>query len=157
MRRFILMIASAIMLLTACGYRGIKPDEQDSIGKQINALMAQIIGSSEKLDTSVLENYLGDSPGARFYLQGRPYGKKSFPAALKELWAPYSGQKIQVMEPGTIVFTPDSAMWLAQTSGIATAKDGSQTGLSFSETWLWQKEEGAWKVVHCHLSWPQKQ
>jgi len=156
MRPMAILIAIMALLLAACGYRGIKPEEQDKIGKDISAMMAQIITASEKLDISVLESYLGSSPGASFYLDGRSFGRNNFAAALKESWAPYASQKIQVMEPGTVVFTPDSAIWTAQTSALAAAKDGSQTAISRCETWLWQKEEGFWKVEHCNLSSPGK-
>lgn len=144
------------LLLTACGYRGITPDQQDAIGKQISSMMAQIIASGEKMDLSGLDRYLGNGAGVRFFLDGRSYGRRAFLEAQQNFWAPYTARKIQVMEPGTIVFTPDSALWTAQTSSLATAKDGTQTGITQCETWLWQKEEGFWKVVHCNVSQPDK-
>jgi hypothetical protein len=154
MRKLSFALLCAALLIAGCGYRGIKPEEQEKLGKQVSATMAEIITAAEKVDTSVLDKYLADSPGVRFYLGGRSYGKKGFIDAIGEYWAPYSSQKIQVMNPGTMVFSPEAAMWTAQTSSIAAAKEGQGKSFAHCETWIWQKVEGYWRVVHCDVNWP---
>ncbi len=147
-----LIILLLLMAVFGCSRKGMTLEQVQSVKLEVQALLDTFITSAQKLETTAMEQYLGDDPQLRFYIQGKAYRKAELISLFKELYAPLESQKLQVIEQKITVLSPEAAVWTAIASSLQTKKDGGVGALNLTETWLWQKLEDKWVVTHYHES-----
>lgn len=150
--RLILFLLILLGLL-ACSCQKETPRDDMALAAEIYARMDSLKANAELMQTEALQKYLSDEPSARFYIGAKAMTKAQLLAGLQELYQPLSSQKLQVIKQNAIVLGEDAILYLAEMSSLGTMKDGGTQALSLCETWLWQKQDGAWKVAHYHESW----
>ncbi|NLK49967.1 MAG: hypothetical protein GX294_04900 [Candidatus Cloacimonetes bacterium] len=151
-RYYIIILMALTLLLTACE-RPVKREERSALNQEINSYMVQILSEAEELQTTALQDVLDDSPSNRFYENGKAYRRNLYLQTLKARYEDLESQKIEVFEPRSIVMGRNSVVWTAQISTQSTDKDGNTHAISSSETWVWQKIDNYWRVLHLNSAW----
>lgn len=149
---FTLLTISIALLISGCE-RPVKNAEYKAISSEIDLLMAEVLKDAENLQTTALESYLDDGPLARFFLNSKTYRKEPLIQELKRHYAQLTSQKLIVIDPSAIVISRNGVLWTAQISALGTDKDGKQQSNSYSQSWVWQKKDDHWKIVHFNDAW----
>lgn len=151
-KNYIPLLMALTLLIAACE-RPVKREESSALNQEINSYMVQILSEAEELKIDALQNALDDAPLNRFYENGKAYRRNLYLQTLKARYQDLESQKIEVFEPRSIVMGRKSVVWTAQISTQSTDKEGNTHDVSSAETWVWQKIDNYWRVLHLNSAW----
>jgi uncharacterized protein (TIGR02246 family) len=124
----------------------------EDIVATINALMDQVSRTAETLDAQKTVAILTDAPDAVFFFCSKPYSKAALAKALAEIYGTLTSMKINMTKTQVTVLGPDAAVWTATGTTSSVGKSGETFEESLTETWIWKKIDGQWRVIHYHES-----
>ncbi len=155
MKRVVLIImAIALMFLLGCGTKKDMSDTQrDAVRLEVESLMKELLADAEKLQTGLMEQYLSDNPQDSFYMDAQAFSKADLIAEAQKAYKDFQSQKIEILKQHTYVLSPVSAVWKAELRSDAINLDGETESTFITETWLWQKQDGDWLVLHFDENW----
>lgn len=113
-------------------------------------LMDQVSRTSETFDAEKALSVLTDEKGAVFILNAKSYTKPEIIAELKRIYGSLKSMKISMDKPVVKLLSPDTAVWIATGKGSSVMKSGEKYDEILTETWIWQKRDGKWQVIHYH-------
>lgn len=119
-----------------------------SVCEQMNTLMR----TAETFDAAKALTVLSDDADAVFFFDSKPYSKQKLIEALTTIYATLSSMKTDMGKPRVTVLGPDAAVWTATGTVRSVGKTGEIYVEALTETWIWQRQNGAWRVVHSHES-----
>jgi ketosteroid isomerase-like protein len=144
-----------MLVLFACTTRTpeLTDAQKAEIVNTIEANMNKLMRSAEALDTSALQEFIAAESGKNFFLTGTAFSKEELISATKSDWAGIVSQRLTVVSNNIRVISPDLVLWTAEIAGSSLALDGIEDSLSFTDTWLWERNGDIWQVSHLHESW----
>ncbi|MDD5679305.1 MAG: nuclear transport factor 2 family protein [Kiritimatiellae bacterium] len=128
-----------------------KPDSAE-IAATINKLMSQLTQTAETLDAEKTLAPLTQDKDAVFFFDSRPYTLKELTHALRGMYGNLKSMSIKMDKTYVKVLGNNAAVWIACGKGKSVDKTGQLFEEYLTETWIWQKTEGPWQVVHYHES-----
>lgn len=155
MKKIILLLMLGLLIFTACAKKEMpmNAETQALIKSEIEAKMNDLLSSAEQLKTDAMQKYLSDDADVLFYMGKNAFKKADLlPAILKE-YELFSGQKLSIERQKYFILSNEAVMWKGELKSIATTKDGKTEESLLQETWLWQKQNGEWKVTHFDEYW----
>lgn len=148
-----LKIAGIIFLvLMGAGNVRAMDEEESEITGTIDVMMKTMIAFAEKADIEQTFTDLSPDKKAVFFVNDKVYDRKSLLEAFRETFGKMRSQKIQLKDSKVILLGPDAAVWIAHGKGVTQDKEGGARKEALTETWVWQRDQGKWKVIHYHES-----
>ena len=126
--------------------------EKTAIADTINGMMARVIAFASEGNADSTFQYLTEDSAAWFVTGGLAYSRHELLAMFKSQFAGMKQQKIAILKSHVAVLSPVSAIWTCIADDFIEMNDASRIGQRLSETWIWQREAGGWKVIHYHES-----
>jgi ketosteroid isomerase-like protein len=144
-----------LLSLFACSQKApeLSQQEIDAILSEVEANVDRVVQAANNLSTSALEEYLTDGPEANFYMSGAAYSKQDLIDITKEEFSGFTSQNLSIVEHNIRFIQPTTVLYTAQMKGDSTDNQGYQESMNYTETWLWEKQDGRWQVSHLHESW----
>jgi ketosteroid isomerase-like protein len=115
-------------------------------------LMDKITGFASVGNADSTFQWLTNDSAAWFVTGGLAYSRPELLSMFKATFSDMQQQKIEPVKSQVLVFSPTSAAWICIAKDFVEMKDGKKIAQLLSETWLWQREAGGWKVVHYNES-----
>jgi len=148
-----LKVAAIIFLvLTGAGSVRAMDEEESEVTGTIDVMMQTMIAFAEKADVDQTFTDLSPDKKAVFFINDKVYDRKSLLEAFRETFGKLRSQKIQLKAPKVFLLGPDAAVWVAHGKGITQDKEGVSRTEALTETWVWKRDQGKWKVIHYHES-----
>lgn len=123
-----------------------------AIGDTINGMMDKVMAFASEGNADSAFQYLTEDTIAWFFTGGLAYSRQELLAMFKSQFAGMKQQKIAVLNSQVMVLSPGSAVWTCIADDFAEMKDASKIRQWLSETWIWHRDSGGWKVIHYHES-----
>ncbi len=157
MKKIILLmslVASTCVIasLTAADAVQNKNTKDEDIVTTINALMDNVSRTAETLDAKKALSVLTDDKDAVFFFCSKPYNRQELEKKLAKIYGNLSSMKINMNKPSVKVLAPDAAVWIATGTSSSVSKSGEKYEELLTETWIWKKIDGKWKVIHYNES-----
>lgn len=140
-----LLMAVGFLVNVSC-FAGSEEETVSTIIK----LMDNVSRTAETFDAKKALSVLSDSKDAVFFLNGKAYTKQAIIAQLTKIYGSLKTMKIDMYKPVVKLLSPDTAVWIATGKGSSITKSGKKYDESLTETWIWQKIDGKWQVIHYH-------
>ncbi|HPS20396.1 MAG TPA: nuclear transport factor 2 family protein [Candidatus Omnitrophota bacterium] len=118
----------------------------------INKKMDQIILYAEAVNADKMLADIAHDKDSAFFASRQKYGADRLIEAFRGMYAGMKGQDIAVMSSKVLVLGPEAAVWIATIKDVTENRESLKEQETLMETWVWQKIDGAWKVVHYHES-----
>lgn len=150
---FTLALLFGCVTLNSC--KEVKPfgeTERGAISDTINLMMAKLIGHAEAANVDSTFQWLSSDSSSWFVTGGFAYKRNEIISLFKTMYGNAKSQKIELLNSKVLVFSPESAAWIAVSKGNIVSNDGKITEQFLSETWIWQREAVGWRVIHYHES-----
>jgi hypothetical protein len=145
-----------LILVLLTGIALAKP-AQEAPNEDVKAIiknnMQKLISSAESLSTEGMEAFLDKDPNLKVFMGAKSYNREELFKAVMSVYEPFKSQKLKIESQDIIVLSPESAVWRGVLRSFAIGKDDKESENTLMETWVWQKIEGEWKVVHFAESW----
>lgn len=116
----------------------------------ITKLMAELSQSAETLDAAKTLAPLTTDKEALFIFDSKLYTREKLVETLAAMYAQMKSMKIKMDPPKVRVLGPDAALWVATGTADSVDKAGAVFHERLIETWVWQRLDGKWQVVHYH-------
>lgn len=147
-----LMVVAATRGVLAADPAAAKPNEAD-IAATINRLMeASTRTAMATLDAEKTLEPLSKDRDAVFFFGSKPYARGELIQVVRKMYGTFKSMSLKMDKVNVKVLGPDAAVWIAVGKGKAVSKSGESSEEYLLETWIWQKLEGKWQVVHYHES-----
>ena len=163
MKNLIILLGLMLLLLLACSPKNQSENEAEkdqktansetAIQAEIKALMQELTASAEKMNSAALEKYLSDEPFDTFFMGAKEFTKAELLQEVKKAYEPFTKQTLNTRKSTIRVLSPEYVLWKGVMESTATQKDGKTADMTLTETWLWEKTEAGWKVIHYDESW----
>lgn len=155
MKKIMTLFLLALLILGACAKKEMPMTAEDQalIKSEIEAKMNDLLSSAEQLKTDAMQKYLSDDGDALFYMGKKAFKKSDLMPAIMKEYEGFSGQKLTIEKQKFFVLSKEAVLWKGELKSIATSKEGSSEESLLQETWLWQKQNGEWKVTHFDEYW----
>ncbi len=163
MKNLVIVLGLLLLLLLACNPKTKSETWQETnengsfnetaIQTEIKALMQELTASAEKMSTEALDKYLSDEPFNTFFMGAKEYSKAELLQEVKKAYEPFTKQTLNATKTTIRVLSPEYVLWKGVMVSTATQKDGKTADMTLTETWLWEKTEAGWKVIHYDESW----
>ena len=114
--------------------------------------MDQLTRTAETLDAEKTLAHLTQDRDAVFFLDSKPYTLKELTHFLRGMYGNMKSLSIKMDKTYVKVLGNNAAVWIACGKGKSVGKTGQLFEEYLTETWIWQKIEGQWQVVHYHES-----
>ncbi|MCX6256572.1 MAG: cache domain-containing protein [Bacteroidia bacterium] len=118
----------------------------------VNLIMSKIVSHAEKLEYKQICNWLSHDSLALNFINTGYYNYNQTADVFKEAYSHMSAEKFMPKKTSTIALSPDVVLWLAYGNAWGADSAGRTFVQIIAETWLWQKLNGKWTVVHYHES-----
>ena len=152
--RFTLVLMVGAVWLSGCKNTSeFKEQEKLAISDTINMLMDQVMNYAENASADSTFQWLSDDSAAVFMTGGMAFSAREITTLFRNAFGTIKSQQMDPLSTRTLVFSPDAAAWIGILKEKAISKDDDVTEKYLIETWLWQRENSGWKVVHYHESW----
>jgi len=156
MRKMLFAAVLFISILCLNSSNAADPDsgKQDNaeIAATINKLMDQLTQTAGTLDAEKTLAPLTQDKDAVFFCDSKPYTRKELTHFLRGMYGKLKSMSIKMDKPHVKVLGSNAAVWIACGKGTSVSKTGQLFEEYLTETWIWQKIEGQWQVVHYHES-----
>ncbi|MEI6575995.1 MAG: DUF4440 domain-containing protein [Bacteroidota bacterium] len=126
---------------------------KQAVRDTINLLMKKVTAYAETANVDSTFTMFSDDSNAMFMSQGSTYNKAELLARYKVIYQDIKSQKIDVLKQEVMVFSPESAAWIAYAKGDYVTKSGQTVEQYLAETWIWQRHGKTWKIVSNQESW----
>ncbi len=151
------MWASTLVLLVSLG--NLSAADASSVGQDnseiavcISGLMDELSRTAETLDAGKTLKPLSKEKDAVFFFNSKPYTREELTHLLGKIYGSIKKMSIKMDRSCVKVLGPDAAVWIACGKGNSVGKTGDLYQEYLTETWIWQRIEGKWQVVHSHES-----
>jgi hypothetical protein len=118
------------------------------IAATIEKLMDELSRTAETLDAEKTLAPLSKDKDAVFFLDSKPYTRSELIHYLGKLYGALKTMSIKMDRKCVKVLSPDAAVWIACGKGKSVSKSGESFEEYLTETWIWQRIEGKWQVIH---------
>ena len=155
MMRFV-MLLTLVVMANACTLRVREPSGEEKI-KIIAEVMArtnEIRAAAEAADAEGLFRYHSDATDAAHIIDGKRYVRSQLVTNYKNLYAGVASQEINLGDPLIKVLSPDLVLVVSEGVFTSTSKSGSTISGGVAWTYLWQKHNDTWTLLHAHQSFP---
>jgi hypothetical protein len=157
MKRIFTASAKLIAFLAAgCVLQAAEPatakQDKEEISNTILKLMDNLSRTAETLDAGKTLAPLSNDKDAVFFFDSKPYNRAELAHRLGKIYGNVKNMSIKMDRQAVKVLGPDAAVWIASGKGKSVGKDGESYEEFLTETWIWQRMEGKWQVVHYHES-----
>ena len=152
------IILSILCILTAFLIQPIKaqklsPQQKESTIKEVEAAFEVMLGYAEKLDYNKLSSGVDDTRKAGFIINNKYYPE--YASLITDLNVNKQGvskQEITLKEKKTTVLS--GKFVLMTVAGVSNAEliDGGTFSANFFWSFVYEKIDGSWKVIHSHQS-----
>ncbi len=152
MKSIMIVFVALTLFIGACS-REMSDKQIATIEAEIRGQVELMLDAAEKLDIGALKSFIADDENTTVYLSNSALSVDSWLTEMGAIFNDLESQKVEIIQDEVIVFSPKYAMWKASAKGAVKAVDAQ--GISeelLTETWIWQKIDGNWKVVHYHES-----
>ena len=155
MTRIILFLI-LITLTTACTLRVREPsgEEKNQIVSEVLALTNEIKAAAEAADADGLFRYHSDAIDAAHIIDGKRFVRSQMVTNYKDLYAGVANQEINLGAPLVKVLSTDLVLVVSQGTFTSNSKNGSALSGGVAWTYLWQKHNDIWTLLHAHQSFP---
>jgi len=152
--RFTLVLVMGAVWLSGCKNTGeLREQEKLAISDTINMLMDQVMHFAENATADSTFQWLSDDSTAVFMTGGMAFSAQEITTLFRGTYVTMKSQQMDPLSTRTLVFSPDAAAWIGILKEKAISKEDEVTEKYLVETWLWQRENSGWRVVHYHESW----
>jgi ketosteroid isomerase-like protein len=152
--RFTLVLVVGAVWLAGCKNTGeLREQEKLAISDTINILMDQVMHFAENASADSTFQWLSDDSAAVFMTGGMAFSAQEITTLFRNAYGIIKSQQMDPLSTRTLVFSPEAAAWIGILKEKAISKEDEVTEKYIVETWLWQRENSGWKVVHYHESW----
>ncbi|MDU1890288.1 MAG: nuclear transport factor 2 family protein [Dysgonomonas sp.] len=133
--------------------QSISPNQTEVIKKQVDAVFLKMVDSAKKFDFKELSSGVDDTHMAGFISNGKYYA--SYSALVKEVEPSAQGidrQDISFKDKKITVLS--ESLVLVTTSGVSNSylDDGREIIVDFQWSFIYEKINNDWKVIHSHQS-----
>ncbi|MEI6422596.1 MAG: nuclear transport factor 2 family protein [Lentisphaerota bacterium] len=151
---FAAVISISILCLNSLNAADNDSPKQDNaeIAATINKLMEQISRTAETLDAEKTLAPLTKDKDAIFFLDSKPYTLNELTHSLKGIYGNLKSMSIKMDKTCVKVYGNKAAVLIACGKGKSVSKTGQSYEEYLTETWIWQKTEAKWQVIHYHES-----
>lgn len=152
--RKILLGTVSVLLFFAATVRlpAASPDpatkNNSEIAATIEKLMDELSRTAETLDAEKTLAPLSKDKDAVFFLGSKPYTRSELIHYLGKSYGSLKTMSIKMDRTCVKVLSPDAAVWIACGKGKSVSKSGESFEEYLTETWIWQRIEGKWQVIH---------
>ena len=145
-----------MMFANACTFRVREPspEERDLIITEVLARTNEIRAAAEAADADGLFRYHSDAPDAVHIIDGRQFTRSQMVANYRDVYAGVASQVINIGSPVVKVLSPDLVLVVSQGDFKTNSKSGGSLAGDVAWTYLWQKQNDAWTLIHAHQSFP---
>ncbi len=147
-----------ILLTTvnACTFQVREPsgEEKAQITNEVLALTNEIRAAAERADADGLLQYHSETSNATHINDGTRYTKNDLLAHYRDVYTGVAKQEINIGNPSVTIFSENLALVTSQGRFTSTSKSGSRLSGDVAWTYLWQKKNGTWMLMHAHQSFP---
>lgn len=153
------LITISIFCLLSFGFitqseaQSISSSQTGLIKDQVDAVFKGMVASAEKLDFKELSSGVDDTHAAGFIANGKYYA--SYSALAKETESLAQGinkQNISFNEKAITVLSDKIVLLTASGVSKAELDDGRVLVVNFQWSFLYEKIDNNWKVIHSHQS-----
>lgn len=145
-----------VFLSQACTLRVREPsnEEKDQLINEILVLTDEIRAAAEAADADGLFKYHSDAPDAAHIIDGRRFIRGQMVANYRNVYAGVASQQINIGNPLVTILAPDLVLVVSQGDFTTRSKSGGALSGDVAWTYLWQKKNNAWTLLHAHQSFP---
>jgi len=133
--------------------KALTDQQKTEIITEIQKLADELVADSQKLSTDALQKYLSDSDTHSFKMGGKQLSKSDMIEAVKKEYLAFKSQTLTVQNQKSIVISDKAVLWVSDMLSKAIDQNGKEGQSMLHETWLWEKENGTWKVTHFDEYW----
>lgn len=151
---FAVLISISIMSMNSSNAGDTDSAKQGDakIAATINKLMEELSRTAETLDAEKTLAPLTQDKDAVFFFDSKPYTRNELTHLLRGIYGDLKSMSIKMDKTSVKVLGDNAAVWIACGKGKSVSKSGQSYEEYLTETWIWQKIEGKWQVVHYHES-----
>ncbi len=149
---FASVLLAAFANLNALDSDPSAPAKDSELSAAVDAMMQDLMRRAETLDAEKTLDVLSRDKGALFFLDSKPYSREELVHYLGSIYRNLKSMKTKMDNICVKKLGPDAAVWIAV--GKSKSQDKSRKNYEeyLTETWIWQKKDGKWEVVHSHES-----
>ncbi len=128
-------------------------NQSEIIKNQVDSVFSEMVSSAEKLDIKGLNSGVNDAHTAGFISNGKYY--TSYAALAEETESLVRGiSKQNISFKDKMITVLSDNIVLVTTSGVSRAylDDGRELVVNFQWSFLYEKIDNNWKVIHSHQS-----
>lgn len=154
MRSVLLLIC--VLLASACEFRVREPsgEEKNQIVSEVLALTNEIRAAAEAADADGLFRHHSDAADAAHIIDGKRFSRGQMVNNYRDVYAGVASQQINIGDPMVKVISPDLVLVVSQGTFTSNSKSGGALSGGVAWTYLWQKQNEAWVLLHAHQSFP---
>ncbi len=153
------LIVISIFCLLSFGFtstlagQSISSNQTELIKSQVDSIFLGMVSSAEKLDFEDLNSGVNDTRRAGFISSGKYYASYSTLAEeTKSLARGISEQDISFKDKTITVLSDKMALVTASGVSKVYLEDGRELVVNFQWSFLYEKIDNNWKVIHSHQS-----
>jgi uncharacterized protein (TIGR02246 family) len=153
LRSLLILLMGALVSLRGAEVRpALSAAEKERVAASVCEQMNTLMRTAETFDAAKALAVLTDDADAIFFFNSKPYGKQKLIETLTTIYGTLSSMKTSMDKPRVTVLGPDAAVWTATGTARSVGKTGAIYVEALTETWVWQRQNGAWRVVHSNES-----
>lgn len=150
----ITILLSVLLLANACTLRVNEPsgEEKSKIIGEVLELTNQIRLAAESANADGLFLHHSDAPDAAHIIDGKRYAKSQMISNYRGVYAGVDNQQINLGNPVVKVLSSDLVLVASQGDFTSKSKSGGSLSGDVAWTYLWQKQQNTWVLIHAHQS-----
>ncbi len=160
MRKVLLGTVSILLFfaLTSCISVSVTESVETSavdnpeVAAAVAKLMDELTRTAQTLDAEKTLAPLSKDKDAVFIFDSKPYTRSELAHCMGKIYGSLKTMSMKWDMECVKVLGPDSAAWIACGKGKSVSKSGESYEEYLTETWIWQRIDGKWQVVHSHES-----
>ncbi|HCE44268.1 MAG TPA: hypothetical protein DET40_12030 [Lentisphaeria bacterium] len=133
----------------------VMPQAQDNpeVVAAVTRLMDELtVTAQTTLDAEKTLAPLSKDKDAVFFFDSKPYTRGELTHFIGKIYGSLKIMSMKWDRKYVKVLGPDAGVWIAIGKGKSIAKTGESYEELLAETWIWQRIDGRWQVVHSHES-----
>ncbi len=152
----ITLLILCLILASACELRVREPsgEEKNQMISEVLALTNEIRAAAEIADADGLFRYHSDEADAAHIIDGKRFTRSQMVNNYRNVYAGVESQQINIGDPVVKVLTPELVLVVSQGDFTTRSKSGSSLSGDVAWTYLWQKQNDVWILLHAHQSFP---
>lgn len=148
-----LLLVSVISFNSKLASQSISESKIELIQNNVDAVFKEMIGLAEKIDYDGLSKGVDDKYNAGFISNGDYYTEYSeLIKVLKPAAKGISSQAISLKDKKITVLADNLVLLTATGKALIIPDNGNSFEIKFQWSFVYEKIDGVWKVVHSHQS-----